>query len=167
VLVDLLVDEVLDRRSVALVPPRDGIDEPQALGHTNGSSVYTVAGADIATDPRRGTRLALGAGRRDGSVVDESAVDLVSHAIRLSPDTSPTTESFLPSSTAPWMPAPVVRRLSQDIWELTTRPLGRPGRAGARGDTVETGSNAFAITPSEAASCSMNITRPDPINRFL
>jgi hypothetical protein len=130
VLVDLLVDEVLDRRSVALVPPRDGIGEPQALGRTNGSSVYTVAGADIATDPRRGTRLALGAGRRDGSVVDESAVDLVSHAIRLSPDISPTTESLLPSSTAPWMPAPVVRRLSQDIWELTTRPWAdREGRA--------------------------------------
>ena len=31
VLVDLLVDEVLDRRSVALVAPGDGIDEPQAL----------------------------------------------------------------------------------------------------------------------------------------
>src|SRR5829696_5960424 len=41
-LVDLLVDEVLDRRSVALVAPRHGIEEPQALRRTNGSSVYTV-----------------------------------------------------------------------------------------------------------------------------
>ena len=32
VLVDLLVDEVLDRRSVALVPPRDGIEEPECCG---------------------------------------------------------------------------------------------------------------------------------------
>jgi hypothetical protein len=48
-LVDLLVDEVLDARSVALVAPRDGIDEPQALRRTNGSSVYTVAGADLYT----------------------------------------------------------------------------------------------------------------------
>ena len=34
VLVDLLVDEVLDRRSVALVAPPDGIEEPEALRRT-------------------------------------------------------------------------------------------------------------------------------------
>jgi ATP-dependent exoDNAse (exonuclease V) alpha subunit len=79
VLVDLLVDEVLDRRSVALVPPRDGIDEPQALRRTDGSSVYTVAGCDLYTSQRilhAEQRLAAAAGRRDGTVVDESAVDL-------------------------------------------------------------------------------------------
>jgi TrwC relaxase/AAA domain/Pyridine nucleotide-disulphide oxidoreductase len=79
VLVDLLIDEVLDRRSVALVPQRDGIDEPQALRRTNGSSVYTVAGADLYTSQRildAEQRLIATAGRRDGSVVDESAVDL-------------------------------------------------------------------------------------------
>jgi conjugative relaxase-like TrwC/TraI family protein len=78
-LVDLLVDEVLDRRSVALVPPRDGIDEPQALRRTNGSSVYTVAGADLYASQRildAEQRLVIAAGRRDGSAVDESAVDL-------------------------------------------------------------------------------------------
>jgi hypothetical protein len=78
-LVDLLVDEVLDHRSVALVAPRDGIDEPQALRRTNGSSVYTVAGADLYTSQRifdAERRLVIAAGRRDGSVVDESAVDL-------------------------------------------------------------------------------------------
>jgi ATP-dependent exoDNAse (exonuclease V) alpha subunit len=79
VLVDLLVHEVLDRRSVALVPPHDGIDEPQALRRTDGSSVYTVAGADVYTSRRildAERRLVSAAGRRDGSVVDESAVDL-------------------------------------------------------------------------------------------
>jgi conjugative relaxase-like TrwC/TraI family protein len=79
VLVDLLVDEVLDRRSVALVPPRDGIDEPQALRRTDGSSVYSVAGSDLYTSQRildAEQRLAAAAGRRDGAVVDESAVDL-------------------------------------------------------------------------------------------
>ena len=79
VLVDLLVDEVLDRRSVALVAPRDGIDEPQALRRTNGSSVYTVAGADLYTSQRildAEQRLVATAGRGDGPVVDESAVDL-------------------------------------------------------------------------------------------
>jgi TrwC relaxase len=54
VLVDLLVDEVLDRRSVALVAPRDGIDEPDALRRVDGSSVYTVAGADRYTSTRNG-----------------------------------------------------------------------------------------------------------------
>src|SRR5215213_170582 len=44
-LVDLLVDEVLDRRSVALVPPADKIEEPQSLRRVDGSSVYTVASA--------------------------------------------------------------------------------------------------------------------------
>ncbi len=77
-LVDLLVDEVLDRRSVALVPPRDGIDEPQALRRTNGSSVYTVAGSDLYTSQRildAEQRLVAAAGRHDGTV-DRSAVDL-------------------------------------------------------------------------------------------
>ena len=79
VLVDLLVDEVLDRRSVALVPPRDGIDEPQALRRMNGSSVYTVAGTDLYTSQRildAERRPVIAAGRGDGPVVDESAVDL-------------------------------------------------------------------------------------------
>jgi conjugative relaxase-like TrwC/TraI family protein len=79
VLVDLLVDEVLDRRSVALVAPRDGIDEPQALRRTDGSSVYTVAGSDLYTSQRildAERRLLATAGRRDGPLVDDSAVDL-------------------------------------------------------------------------------------------
>ncbi len=78
-LVDLLVDEVLDGRSVALAAPRDGIDEPQALRRTDGSSVYTVAGADLYTSQRildAERRLVIAAGRRDGSAVEESAVDL-------------------------------------------------------------------------------------------
>src|SRR5215211_2045485 len=78
-LVDLLVDEVLDRRSVAVVAPRDGIDEPEALRRTNGSSVHIVAGADLYTSQRildAERRLVVAAGRRDRSVVDESAVDL-------------------------------------------------------------------------------------------
>ena len=78
-LVDLLVDEVLDARSVALAAPPDGIDEPQALWRMNGSSVYTVAGADLYTSQRildAERRLVIAAGGRDGSVVEESAVDL-------------------------------------------------------------------------------------------
>jgi AAA domain/TrwC relaxase len=79
VLVDLLVDEVLDRRSVPLLAPADNIEEPEPLRRVDGSSVYTVAGADLYTSQRildAERRLVAAAGRRDGSVVDESTVDL-------------------------------------------------------------------------------------------
>jgi conjugative relaxase-like TrwC/TraI family protein len=78
-LVDLLVDEVLDRRSVALAAPHDGIEEPEALRRVDGSSVYTVAGADLYTSQRildAEARLVVAAGRRDGASVEQAAVDL-------------------------------------------------------------------------------------------
>jgi AAA domain len=78
-LVDLLVDEVLDRRSVALAAPADNIEEPEALRRVDGSSVYTVAGAARYTSQRildAERRLVIAAGRRDGTAVDQSAVDL-------------------------------------------------------------------------------------------
>ena len=78
-LVDLLVDEVLNRRSVSLAAPPDGIEEPEALRRVDGSSVYTVAGAALYTSQRildAETRLLAAAGRRDGSAVDQVAVDL-------------------------------------------------------------------------------------------
>ena len=78
-LVDLLVDEVLDGRSVALAAPRDGVDEPQALRRMNGSSVYTVRlcrPLHVAADFDVNVASVIAAGRRDGSAVDESAVEL-------------------------------------------------------------------------------------------
>jgi len=50
--VDLLIDEVLDRRCVALAAPADNTDEPEALRRVDGSSVYTAAGADLYTSQR-------------------------------------------------------------------------------------------------------------------
>ena len=78
-LVDLLVDEVLDRRCVALVAPAENIDEPEVLRRADWSSVHTMAGADLYTSQRildAEQRLVATAGRRDGTVVDDSAVDL-------------------------------------------------------------------------------------------
>jgi conjugative relaxase-like TrwC/TraI family protein len=78
-LVDLLIDEVLDRRSVALVAPADNIEEPNALRRVDGSSVYTVAGADLYTSQRildAEQRLVVTAGRRDGPAVDGPVLDL-------------------------------------------------------------------------------------------
>jgi conjugative relaxase-like TrwC/TraI family protein len=78
-LVDLLVDEVLNRRSVALLAPADNIEAPEALRRVDGSSVYTVAGATLYTSTRildAEARLVAAAGRRDGPVADGSVVDL-------------------------------------------------------------------------------------------
>lgn len=71
-LVDLLVDEVLDRRSIALAAPADNIEEPEILRRVDGSSVYTVAEADLYTSRRildAEQRLLTAAGRRDGRCV--------------------------------------------------------------------------------------------------
>jgi hypothetical protein len=78
-LVNLLVDEVLEHRSVALAAPPDGIEEPDALRRVDGSSVYTIAGADLYTSQRildAEQRLVTAAGRCDGASVDRSVVDL-------------------------------------------------------------------------------------------
>jgi ATP-dependent exoDNAse (exonuclease V) alpha subunit len=78
-LVDLLVDEVLDRRSVALSAPHDGIEEPEVLRRLDGSSVYTGAGATLYTSTRildAEARLVTAAGRDDGASVEQTTVDL-------------------------------------------------------------------------------------------
>ena len=78
-LVDLLVDEVLDRRCVALAVPHDGIEEPEVLRRVDGSSVYTVAGAALYTSQRildAEARLVVAAGGRGGASVEQAAVEL-------------------------------------------------------------------------------------------
>jgi conjugative relaxase-like TrwC/TraI family protein len=78
-LLDLLVDEVLQHRSIALAAPPDGIEEPGALRRLDGSSVYTIAGADLYTSQRildAEQRLLTVAGIRDGTVIDHTVVDL-------------------------------------------------------------------------------------------
>jgi conjugative relaxase-like TrwC/TraI family protein len=78
-LVDLLVDEVLDRRSVALAAPADNVEEPEALRRVDGSSVYTVAGATLYTSTRildAEARLVGAAGRHGGVTVESTTVDL-------------------------------------------------------------------------------------------
>jgi conjugative relaxase-like TrwC/TraI family protein len=78
-LVDLLVDEVLDRRCVALGAPADNIEEPEPLRRVDGSSVYTLAGAALYTSQRildAELRLVTAAGQRGGASVDPTVVDL-------------------------------------------------------------------------------------------
>ena len=78
-LVELLVAEVLQTRSIALTRTDDGISEPAALRRADGSSVYTVAGSDLYTSIRilaAEQRLVATAGRTDGRVADAATVDL-------------------------------------------------------------------------------------------
>src|SRR5215218_1105235 len=78
VLVDLLDDEVLDRRSIALAAPDDNIEEPDVLRRVDGS-VYTVANATVYTSQRildAEQRLVATAGRRDGTANGQVAVNL-------------------------------------------------------------------------------------------
>ena len=78
-LLDLLVDKVLDSRSVALAAPEQ-IEEPEPLLRVDGSSVYTVAGAALYTSQRildAEARLVAAAGQRGRASVDPAAVDLI------------------------------------------------------------------------------------------
>jgi conjugative relaxase-like TrwC/TraI family protein len=97
-LVDLLVDEVLDHRSVALAAPHDGIEKPEVLRRVDGSSVYTVAGADLYTSRRildAEARLVSTAGRRDGSAVDQVAVELALLEMAANGNALDTRQAFL------------------------------------------------------------------------
>jgi conjugative relaxase-like TrwC/TraI family protein len=78
-LVDLLVAEVLNTRSIPLTSTDDTITEPVPLRRADGSSVYTIAGAELFTSARildAERRLVATAGRTDGRTVDAVAVDL-------------------------------------------------------------------------------------------
>jgi conjugative relaxase-like TrwC/TraI family protein len=72
-LADLLVDEVLDRRSVALAAPHDGMEEAEALRRFDGSSVYTVAGAALYTSAESSTPRPVSSRRRDVAAVRPSS----------------------------------------------------------------------------------------------
>jgi conjugative relaxase-like TrwC/TraI family protein len=78
-LVELLVAEVLQTRSISLTRPDDGISEPAALRRVDGSSVYTVAGSELFTSARilaAEQRLVTTAGRSDGRILDAGTVEL-------------------------------------------------------------------------------------------
>lgn len=80
--VDLLVSEVLDGRSVSMARPEhevDTISEPVELRRADGASVYTQSGAELFTSSKvlaAEQRLVEAAGRHDGYAVEASSVDL-------------------------------------------------------------------------------------------
>ncbi|WP_353952526.1 MobF family relaxase [Knoellia sp. S7-12] len=75
--VDLLVDEVITRRSVRITRAHDDIVEPEELRRRDGSSVYQVAGSTLFTSAEilsAEQRLVEMAGRCDGRRAGEHAV---------------------------------------------------------------------------------------------
>lgn len=77
-MVDLLVDQAL-QACIALTSPDDGLVEPEPLRRSDGSSVYTVAGANQYTSQRildAERRLLAAASRTDGRVVEPATVEL-------------------------------------------------------------------------------------------
>jgi DNA primase catalytic core len=77
--VDLLVSEVLDGRSMSMARPWDRTSEPVELRRADGVSVYTQAGADMFTSSKvlaAEQRLVDLAGRHDGYALEASSVDL-------------------------------------------------------------------------------------------
>jgi conjugative relaxase-like TrwC/TraI family protein len=78
-LVELLVAEVLQSRSVSLARTDDNITEPAALRRVDGSSVYMVAGSELFTSVpilAAEQRLVATAGRTDGRVLDAGTIEL-------------------------------------------------------------------------------------------
>ena len=78
-LVELLVADVLQTRSVSLTRPDKNISEPAALRRVDGSSVYTVAGSELFTSARilaAEHRLVATAGRTGGRILDVGTVEL-------------------------------------------------------------------------------------------
>ncbi|GAB6986813.1 MobF family relaxase [Nocardioides pyridinolyticus] len=77
--VDLLVSEVLDGRSVSMARPWDAFSEPVELRRADGASVYTQSGAELFTSGKvlaAEQRLVEVAGRHDGYAVTTDSVDL-------------------------------------------------------------------------------------------
>jgi conjugative relaxase-like TrwC/TraI family protein len=78
-LVELLVTEVLQTRSVSLTRTEDGITEPGMLRRADGSSVYTVPGSEQFTSAlilAAEQRLVATAGSTYGRVVEAETVEL-------------------------------------------------------------------------------------------
>jgi hypothetical protein len=78
-LVDRVVADVLNTRSVSLARPAEAITEPAALRRSDGSSMYTVAGSDVFTSTRilaAEQRVVAVAGRRDGRAAPAGIVEL-------------------------------------------------------------------------------------------
>ena len=150
-LVELLVAEVLQTRSVAMTRTDDGISEPGVLRRADGSSVYTVAGSELFTSARilaAEQRLVAAAGRTDGPVTDAGMVELA------------LLESAANGSALDTGQAALVRAMctSGARLQLAIAPAGA-GKTTAMRTLVrawrESGGQVFGLAPSAAAAAQL------------
>jgi hypothetical protein len=150
-LVDDVVAEVLDRRSVSLARPDDGMTEPAALRRGDGSSVYTVAGSDLFTSARilaAGQRLVAHAGHTDGRTVDGAIVELA------------LLEQAANGITLDAGQAALVRSMSMSgaRLQLTIAPAGTGKTTALRALTqawIDSGGDVLGLAPSAAAAAQL------------
>jgi AAA domain len=161
-LVDLLVDEVLEHRSVALAAPADGIEEPGVLRRVDGSSVYSIAGADLYTSQRildAEHRLVTAAGIRDGTVLDRTVVDLALLEMAANGTALDTGQASL------------VRQMctSGVRLQLAIAPAGAGKTAAMRALTLawtEDGGQVIGLAPSAARRCRLRRANRHPCRHF-
>ena len=74
-----VIDHVLERLSVSLIPNLDTISDPEKLRRSDGSSVYRHTGRELFTSPKileAEQQIMTAAGRKDGRVVPVETVDV-------------------------------------------------------------------------------------------
>ena len=149
-LVDLLVAEVLNNRSMPLTSSDDGTVEPAALRRSDGSSVYTVAGAELFTSARildAERRLVATAGRTDGAP-SMVAVDL---ALLESAANGAALDAGRPLLSDPWPPGCPAAAAIAPAAPAVKRPRLRPhtGLAGGGGSAAPLAQllRSWTITP--------------------
>ncbi len=151
-LIDLLVADVLQTRSIPLTSTDDAIAEPTPLRRSDGSSVYRVAGAELFTSTRilnAERRLVATAGRTDGRTVDADAVHralLESTANGVALDTGQ---------------AALVRSMATSgaRLQLAIAPAGTGKTTALRALTqawLEGGGQVFGLAPSAAAAAQLH-----------
>ncbi|MFL6046034.1 MAG: MobF family relaxase [Propionibacteriaceae bacterium] len=157
-LVDRVVAEVLNTRSVSLARPTESIIEPAALRRSDGSSVYTVAGSDLFTSARilaAEQRLVAHAGHTDGPTVDGAIVELA------------LLEQAANGITLDAGQAALVRSMSMSgaRLQLAIAPAGTGKTTALRALTqawIDSGGQVLGLAPSAAAAAQLRDTTGTP-----
>jgi conjugative relaxase-like TrwC/TraI family protein len=150
-LVDRVVAEVLNGRSISLARPDEAITEPAALRRSDGSSVYIVAGSDLFTSARilaAEQRLVAHAGHTDGRTVDGAIVELA------------LLEQAANGITLDAGQAALVRSMSMSRarLELAVAPAGTGKTTALRALTqawIDSGGDVLGLAPSAAAAAQL------------
>ena len=150
-LVDGVVVEVLNTRSVSLALPDEAITEPAALRRRDGSSVYTVAGSDLFTSARilaAEQQLVTVAGRRDGrtapaEIVEQALLEQVANRVTLDPGQAALVRSM---------------NMSGARLQLAIAPAGAGKTTALRALTrawTDSGGQVLGLAPSAAAAAQL------------